>query len=81
MTTPSQHQLLSVKEVVAEYGMSEPLWNRLRGTGGGPKYLKIKSSVRYRRSEIERWLNEQQRDSTAASESTDDRALSPHPRK
>ena len=64
MATQSPRQLLSVKEVVAEYGMSLPYWNRLRVTGEGPPYIKLGASVRYRRADIERWLAEQQRVST-----------------
>lgn len=68
MTSQNPRAWLSVKEVVAEFGMSEPFWNKLRCKGGGPPYSKIGNSIRYRRGDVERWFEEQQRKKTNADE-------------
>lgn len=44
-------------EKAAEYTtLSKPTLDRLRVTGGGPKYAKVGSRVIYRRSDLDAWL-------------------------
>jgi excisionase family DNA binding protein len=50
-------QPLLTQDEAAEYlKLSVRTMERLRVTSGGPKYLKIRNSVRYRLGDIEAWL-------------------------
>ena len=52
-----QSELLSRDEIEAELGLRRGWLEQLAHIGGGPAYLKLgRRMVRYRRSEIERWL-------------------------
>lgn len=55
--------LLSPKEVHAEYGFNPQTLANWRWTGIGPDYIKCSPGrggrIKYRRSAIERWLQEQ----------------------
>ena len=52
-----QSELLSRDEIEAEFGLRRGWLEQLAHIGGGPAYLKLgRRMVRYRRSEIERWL-------------------------
>lgn len=56
-------QLLSPKEVQAEYGFSPQTLANWRWTGIGPAYIKTSPGrsgrIRYKRSAVEAWLNAQ----------------------
>ncbi|MER7309934.1 helix-turn-helix transcriptional regulator [Streptomyces griseoluteus] len=56
-----QQQLLTPRQVEAEYGFSRQTLANWRHQGTGPAYMKSgpsrSSRVRYRRSAIEAWLN------------------------
>jgi len=49
---------------------STALRDKLRCYGGGPKFIKIGKSVRYRMSALDIWLNERERVSTSDPGST-----------
>jgi excisionase family DNA binding protein len=50
-------QPLLTQDEVAEYlKLSVRTVERLRVTGAGPKFLKIRNSVRYRPESVEAWL-------------------------
>jgi predicted DNA-binding transcriptional regulator AlpA len=46
-------------------GQSESRFEKLRLRGGGPAYLKLGKSVRYRRADVLQWLNAQVARSTS----------------
>ncbi|MFP8882566.1 helix-turn-helix transcriptional regulator [Streptomyces mangrovi] len=56
-------ELLTPKQVHAEYGFSQQALANWRWTGTGPEFIKLSPGrggrIKYRRSAIERWLNEQ----------------------
>lgn len=53
-------------EEAAEYTrLSVPTLNRFRVTGEGPKFLKLGGAVRYRKSDIEAWLDANLQNSTS----------------
>lgn len=50
-------ELLSRDQIEAQFGLRRGWLEQLAHIGGGPAYLKLgRRMVRYRRSEIERWL-------------------------
>lgn len=58
-------EYMSVKDVAAYTGLSEKFWNHLRSEGGGPLYVKLSpKAVRYRRSDVDRWMADRLRRST-----------------
>lgn len=57
--------LLTSKIVARRIDMSEPSLARMRCDGTGPTYLKLGRSVKYRWSDVEAWLQSQQRQSTS----------------
>jgi predicted DNA-binding transcriptional regulator AlpA len=65
--TPSQHDdtLLTEKQVAEWLQLSVRSIQAWRGRGGGPAFSKCGRCVRYRASEISRWLDERQRSSTS----------------
>ncbi|MFE7803314.1 helix-turn-helix transcriptional regulator [Streptomyces sp. NPDC057430] len=54
-------ELLSAKQVAAEYGFSEQALRNWRCAGTGPAFIKLSPGkggrIRYQRSAIETWLN------------------------
>lgn len=44
---------------------STALLDKLRCYGGGPKFIKVGKSVRYRKSSLDIWLSERERVSTS----------------
>lgn len=56
-------ELLSPKQVHADYGFSPQTLANWRWTGSGPDYIKCSPGrggrIKYRRSAIERWLDAQ----------------------
>lgn len=57
-------------EAAADYlGLSVPTLNRLRGTGGGPNFLKLGARrIAYDTRDLELWLASCRRSSTSAAE-------------
>lgn len=56
---------LKTTEAANHVGLSRRTLEKLRRTGDGPPFLKIGRSVRYRPSDLARWLSAQQRTSTS----------------
>jgi predicted DNA-binding transcriptional regulator AlpA len=48
--------LLTQKQCAEMLVLSERTLERLRVTGAGPKFLRIRHSVRYRPADVEAWL-------------------------
>jgi excisionase family DNA binding protein len=48
--------LLTQNEAADLLKLSVRTVERLRGSGTGPKFLKIRNSVRYRQSDVEAWV-------------------------
>jgi predicted DNA-binding transcriptional regulator AlpA len=57
--------LLTETEVAKRLAISVRSVSRMRTAGGGPRYLKIKHSVRYRESDLAAWEEAQSRASTS----------------
>ena len=58
-------EYLSAQDVSAYTGLSVDFWNRLRSQGGGPPYSKISAkAVRYRKADIDAWMEQRMRRST-----------------
>ena len=53
-----QQLILNTKNAARYVGMSTSYLNRARIHGGGPRYLKIGRSVRYRVADLDLWLGE-----------------------
>jgi hypothetical protein len=53
-------EVLNEKEVSAIYGLSIPFLRRARRERRGPRFLKISKSVRYRRTDMEAYLDAHQ---------------------
>jgi predicted DNA-binding transcriptional regulator AlpA len=47
--------LLAQKQCAEMLGLSERTLERLRVTGTGPKFLRIRHSIRYRPEDIQEW--------------------------
>jgi excisionase family DNA binding protein len=54
--TPTM-DLLTTVEAAAELGLRPNTLERWRHYGGGPRFVKVGSRVRYRRRDLERWLD------------------------
>jgi excisionase family DNA binding protein len=57
--------LLTQDEVADQLKLSVRTVERLRVSSGGPKFLKIRNSVRYRPADVEQWLASRLRGSTS----------------
>jgi predicted DNA-binding transcriptional regulator AlpA len=51
--------LLTQRQCAEMLALSERTLERLRVTGTGPKFLRIRHSVRYRPADVEAWLASQ----------------------
>ena len=61
-----QAHLLSREEIQKQYGLTRRWLEQAASSGNGPTYVKIGNrTVRYRRTEIERWLTEREVRSTS----------------
>jgi predicted DNA-binding transcriptional regulator AlpA len=49
--------LLTTLETAQALHLSKRTLDRLRVEGGGPRYLKIRRSIRYRQSDLADWLD------------------------
>ena len=62
----SPNFLLSRKDIHREFGVSENFLEKIAVTGGGPIMTKISARmVRYRRADIEAWLESKRVENTA----------------
>ena len=57
--------LLTTNQAAAVLGVSSRTLERLRVSGGGPKFRKIGRWVRYVPSDLDAWLDSRTRDSTS----------------
>lgn len=57
--------LIDTKQLAALTSTSAVTWARRRCEGNGPKYLVLGRSVRYRLSDVLKWLETQERTSTS----------------
>jgi len=57
---------LTTKKIAVQTQTSTSYWEKLRGKGGGPKYVKVGRSVRYRPDDIRDFMNSQVRASTSS---------------
>lgn len=58
-------RLMTEKEVSAQYGLALGQLRQLRFRGGGPVFVKLGRSVRYRREDVERYIGSNIRRSTS----------------
>ena len=68
-------RLLTDRQISQRYGLSFHTLRKLRVRGGGPPFIKIGRSVRYRSSDIEAWMiaaerTGRRRDSSSSTPST-----------
>jgi predicted DNA-binding transcriptional regulator AlpA len=63
--TLSLEELLTVEELANRLRMSTSALNKWRLLGIGPKYIKTGRLVRYRGSDVTKWLDDQARASTS----------------
>lgn len=61
-----QADVLNTKEAAAYMRLGKPTLERFRLTGEGPKYCKLGGAVRYRRCDLEDWLESRLTSSTSA---------------
>jgi predicted DNA-binding transcriptional regulator AlpA len=57
--------LLTSKQLAVLVGLSVRSLERLRASGGGPKFIKLGQSVRYREADLAAWLAAQTMQSPA----------------
>ncbi len=57
--------LFDTEAAAAHLHLSKAYVEKLRLAGGGPTFLKLGRAVRYRRSDLDRWLDAQARTSTS----------------
>jgi len=48
--------LLTQRQCAEALALSERILERLRVSGAGPRFLRIRHSVRYRPTDVEQWL-------------------------
>lgn len=56
--------LFTQKTVAAVFGLTEAWCERMRWCGGGPAFVKLGRSVRYRKSDLVAWINSREMKST-----------------
>lgn len=61
-----QRNTLTTPEAAALLGLSVHTLNKWRWDGRGPRYLKLGKSVRYRREDVEQFLDDAARENTSA---------------
>lgn len=61
MLTTTTKELMSTREVEAEFGIPEGTLRYYRATGVGPASFRLAGRVRYRRSQVLAWVAEQER--------------------
>jgi excisionase family DNA binding protein len=58
--------MLDQREAARLLRLSERTLERLRGSGGGPRFVKCGRSVRYRETDLEAWIAQRVVSSTSA---------------
>ena len=58
---PDAPEVLSAKQAASYLGCSREHLARLRIRGTGPKFAKLGKMIRYRKTEIDKWLDEHER--------------------
>lgn len=58
--------ILNTREAASYVRLGKPTLERFRVSGDGPVFLKLGSAVRYRRSDLDDWLNGRRVRSTSA---------------
>jgi excisionase family DNA binding protein len=76
MNQPETRRLLKVQEAAEYTSMSKHTLNGLRVKGGGPKFVKLGSSVRYQVSDLDEWIRSNKVAHTTERDSEIDRAKS-----
>jgi predicted DNA-binding transcriptional regulator AlpA len=56
---------LRVKEAAAYIPMAEGTLNNLRVSGGGPRFIKIGKRILYDQRDLDKWIEDHKRNSTA----------------
>jgi len=59
-------EILNTRETAAYTRLGKPTLERFRLTGEGPRYAKLGGAVRYRRCDIDAWLESRLINSTSA---------------
>jgi excisionase family DNA binding protein len=62
-------EIFNTREAAAYTRLGKPTLERFRLTGEGPRYAKLGGAVRYRRCDIDAWLESRLVSSTSASHS------------
>ena len=65
MNTASNGRLLSVTEAAERLSVSTSYLNKLRCTGGGPRYVRMGSRIAYDLEDLATWLEAQKRTATS----------------
>jgi excisionase family DNA binding protein len=65
--------VLNVKAAAKRLGLSKPHLDRLRITGGGPKFVKLGRRVVYRVADLDDWLEANLRSSTSETDRSTER--------
>jgi excisionase family DNA binding protein len=58
-------ELLTVAEAARRLKLSESYLNKARLTGGGPRFLRLGRSIRYREHDLDEWVQAQAAGSTS----------------
>jgi predicted DNA-binding transcriptional regulator AlpA len=58
-------RLLSVVEAATYVSLSASTMNRLRVSGGGPRYAKLAGKVLYDVRDLDQWIEDSKRESTS----------------
>ena len=58
-------EVLNTREAAAFLRLGKPTLERFRLTGAGPRYCKLGGAVRYRRADLEAWLESRLTQSTS----------------
>jgi predicted DNA-binding transcriptional regulator AlpA len=61
----SSKRLLTVVETAAYVSLSASTLNRLRVSGGGPRYAKLAGKVLYDVRDLDKWIEDSKRGSTS----------------
>jgi excisionase family DNA binding protein len=61
-TPPTEPRLLTIREISAYLGVPVQTLYSWRSNGTGPRGLKVGRHVRYRREDLDAWLDERSRD-------------------
>ncbi|MDB5725791.1 MAG: hypothetical protein JWQ16_2545 [Novosphingobium sp.] len=57
--------LVDTVEAAKRLGLSASTLNKMRCTGGGPRYSKIASRIKYRVADLEAWVSASARENTS----------------